>query len=531
MRKLHFFGLLLCVLTAASAFAIHGDMGVGTEPLTDGSAAYPWLIEDLADFDAFADSANAATYWASGVHTKLMTNIDLSGRTYTTAVIAPDTIPTGDFDGIKYSGVLNGNDFVISNLTINTSGGDNDYLGLFGMIYGASAEVTNTEILECNIIGGIASQKLGSLCGENQQGVLSNCRSSGSITCGDYSGNIGGLCGVNGSVGSLIHCRSTVLVTGGMVKSERLGGLCGYNYGTISDCSATGSINAGYSLGGLCGGNYYGVISNCYATGSVTGKSALGGLCGGDEHGDINNCYAAGEITGSDGSWWLGGLCGNSNTSYIGNCYAIGTVNGSNNSEKIGGLCGEMSGTLENCYSMGFITSGDNSKNLGGLCGRFVGTINNCYSTGFIMSGINSEILGGLLGYLYSGTPTNCFWNVETSGTTDGVASADPDPVGVTGKSTAQMMTQSTFTGWDFSTSVWMMLREGEDYPRLAWQAVFDGDVAGLYGVDLVDFAYLARYWGLDCGSEDCGRADIDGGGDVGIGDLAAVAEEWLLGL
>jgi hypothetical protein len=45
-----------------------------------------------------------------------------------------------------------------------------------------------------------------------------------------------------------------------------------------------------------------------------------------------------------------------------------------------------------------------------------------------------------------------------------------------------------------------------------------------------VDFAYLANYWQLTgCNSgTDCGRADIDGSGDVGIGDLAAVAEDWL---
>jgi hypothetical protein len=99
------------------------------------------------------------------------------------------------------------------------------------------------------------------------------------------------------------------------------------------------------------------------------------------------------------------------------------------------------------------------------------------------------------------------------------------------GLSTALMMAESTFTdaGWDFLND-WMMLREGEDYPRLAGQEVFLGDIAGLYGAGMVDFAYLANYWGLtgcDSGT-DCGRADIDDSGDVGIGDLVYVAEDWL---
>jgi hypothetical protein len=48
--------------------------------------------------------------------------------------------------------------------------------------------------------------------------------------------------------------------------------------------------------------------------------------------------------------------------------------------------------------------------------------------------------------------------------------------------------------------------------------------------VDMVDAAYVGRYWGLDdCdGVDDCGLADIDLSGDVGIGDLAVIAEDWL---
>ena len=116
----------------------------------------------------------------------------------------------------------------------------------------------------------------------------------------------------------------------------------------------------------------------------------------------------------------------------------------------------------------------------------------------------------------------NCFWDTQTSG----IISSE----GGTGKTTLEMQTQSTFAGWDFSTPVWVMLRELEDYPRLAWQEVFDGDIAGLYGADMVDFAYLANYWrltGCNTGT-DCGRADIDGSNDVGLGDLAEVANDWL---
>jgi hypothetical protein len=185
-------------------------------------------------------------------------------------------------------------------------------------------------------------------------------------------------------------------------------------------------------------------------------------------------------------------------------------------------------GNLTNCYSTGDVSG---IAVIGGLVGENGSNVTNCYAAGSI-SGDN--FVGALMGNNY-GLNTNCFWDVETSGTSDGVGNQDPDPAGVTGKTTEEMMTQSTFTDWDFSDgdgdpADWMMLREGEDYPRLAWQEVFDGDIAGLYGADMVDFAYLANYWrltGCNTGT-DCGRADIDGSGAVGLTDLAAVANDWL---
>jgi len=61
------------------------------------------------------------------------------------------------------------------------------------------------------------------------------------------------------------------------------------------------------------------------------------------------------------------------------------------------------------------------------------------------------------------GTITNCFWDTETSGQ----ATSD----GGTGKTTAEMKTQSTFTdaGWDFTTPIWTIQAEINDgYPSFA---------------------------------------------------------------
>jgi len=74
-----------------------------------GTQVSPYLITSLADFNEFANPANAATYWASGVYTKLMCDVNLSGTTYTQAVIAPDTSTSPDFQGAQFTGVFNGN--------------------------------------------------------------------------------------------------------------------------------------------------------------------------------------------------------------------------------------------------------------------------------------------------------------------------------------------------------------------------------------------------------------------------------------
>jgi hypothetical protein len=66
-----------------------------------------------------------------------------------------------------------------------------------------------------------------------------------------------------------------------------VGGLVGYDSGTITNCYSSGSVTgSSWSVGGLVGYNR-GTITNCYSTGSVTGGSAVGGLVGNNEYGFI----------------------------------------------------------------------------------------------------------------------------------------------------------------------------------------------------------------------------------------------------
>ena len=139
---------------------------------------------------------------------------------------------------------------------------------------------------------------VGGLCGENRA-TVTNCYNTGSVE--GYS-DVGGLCGMN-MMGNVTNCYNTGNVTG----NDYVGGVCGYNSGTVSNCYNTGNVAGSEMVGGVCGRNTMSTstVSNCYNTGSVTGNSYVGGLCGGNAFGSVTNCYyltgtAAGGINGSD---------------------------------------------------------------------------------------------------------------------------------------------------------------------------------------------------------------------------------------
>jgi hypothetical protein len=325
---------------------------------------------------------------------------------------------------------------------------------------------------------------------------------------------VGGLVGWN--EGTITNCYSTGSVTG----DYYVGGLVGRNYGTITNCYATDRVSGDFYVGGLVGINI-GTITNCYATGSVSGEFFVGGLVG-QNYGTITNCYSTGSVTGSDR---VGGLVGEHNGT-ITNCYSTGRVTGGN---FVGRLVGSNWGTITNCYSTGSVT-GD--YYVGGLVGINNGMITDCYSTGSVTG---DYYVGGLVGERSNeGTTTASFWDVETSGKSTSA--------GGIGKSTAEMKTKSTFTsaGWDFvgetangSNDIWRMCVDGVDYPLLSRQFI-DGDFACPDGVDILDLEFFVERW-IDAGCDEnnnfCNYADINYNGLVNFDDFATLASHWLEGM
>ncbi|MDD5225954.1 MAG: GLUG motif-containing protein, partial [Candidatus Omnitrophica bacterium] len=335
--------------------------------------------------------------------------------------------------GAEFTGYFSGAGYTLSNLTIDRS--TTDDVGLFGATSGAILEdvdLTNVDITGQDRVGGFVGYS-------NNYSTIDNVYSSGSVTGGFW---VGGLVG-DSTYSTIDNSYSAASVTG----DQRVGGLVGNNFHSfIIDSHATGDVlGTNGRVGGLVGWGYYSSVDNSYATGDVSGADEVGGLVGyNDVSSFIDNSYATGNVTGTN---YVGGLVGSAYASTITDSYATGSVTGV---DEVGGLVGD---------------------NYGGS------SIDNCYSSGYVTGDTN---VGGLVGSQAGSTTTNSFWDTETSGQS---SSAGEE----TGKTTAEMMTETTFTEdpsltapWTFDSTHWGIV-EGETYPYLA--ALHTGTPHGISGV------------------------------------------------
>jgi hypothetical protein len=280
-----------------------------------------------------------------------------------------------------------------------------------------------------------------------QSGVIKNMDVTNVTVIGQ--GIVGGVAGFNG--GTVSNLCPSSSVTGNL----SVGGLVGVNEGTVTKCYSTGSVTGGESVGGLVGTNV-GTVSNSGSTSSVTGSNYLiGGLVGVNE-GTVTNCYSMGNVAGNLGVGGLVGANGNSGPGTVINSRSHGRVTGES---YVGGLVGantNEASTVSNSYSTGSVAG---NLSVGGLVGVNEGsTVTHSYSIGNVTG--NTRV-GGLVGFSKEGTVTSSFWDIQTSGqATSG---------GGTGKTTAKMQDVDTFSraAWDIAT-----VSLGEHNPAYIWNIV-----------------------------------------------------------
>ena len=133
------------------------------------------------------------------------------------------------------------------------------------------------------------------------------------------------------------------------------GGVAGFSWGTIENCSVSGSVSGTKCVGGVVGAQKAGSITGCSSSATVKGTVDVGGVAG-EKWGSMTACYATGNVTleiDSPKNLSGGGLVGFNGGSSVLACYATGNVTSTGSSTgkvHIGGFLGNNYTTVTACY-------------------------------------------------------------------------------------------------------------------------------------------------------------------------------------
>jgi filamentous hemagglutinin family protein len=300
-----------------------------------------------------------------------------------------------------------------------------------------------------NYVGGLVGMVNTGINAQSNTQIISNSYSTSDVTGNGY---VGGLIGSNGlySAHTLGNRVQNSFATGNVVgAASPVGGLIGYNAGTVSQSYATGNVTVWESLTGIGGLIGYNVnsVTQSYATGNVTATS--GGMAGG--------------LVGQQGASGVGDVVSGASAGLT-LSYATGNTYGSMS----GGLIGILQLANPNGISQNW-SSGRSTRD---------GT------TGGGFLGLNAG---------YTSSLASNYWDTESSGLTNpwvqSVITTVAAPVGLT---TAQALNPASYSGWNFSND-WMTLGTSRPFLRSEFSMI-----AGLDGALQIGSAHQLAYIGLN---------------------------------
>ena len=287
----------------------------------------------------------------------------------------------------------------------------------------------------------------------------------------------------------------------------------------LESASVTGNAYTGALIGSV-----YGAVEAAYSTGSVNGNGYVGGLVASLSGGSssIQRGYSTASVTGSTGR--IGGLVGSSSGGgQIKASYATGAVRGI---DYVGGLAGDSdsNGGITASYATGAVSSSASpaGTNLGGLAGRNTGTITNSYwnvtTTGIADDNNADTGEGKTTSDLQSPTQTNGYagiyanWNLNLDSTAGG---DDPWDFGTASQYPALKA--------DFNRDSVKSAADGDfgRQPRAAPGATNDYDTDDNGLIEVADLDQLnAMRWDLngDGASTDAGYATAFPNPETGMG-------------
>jgi hypothetical protein len=274
-------------------------------------------IRDWYDLDAARDDLNGTYRLMNDLDSETPGYDELTGEA---ADQGRGWEPIGSLHD-PFIGSFDGQTHEIRDLLIRRS--SRDWVGLFGCV-GRGGAVQNLSLVNLEVVG---NSYVGGLAGQINDGTVNGCRCVGSVAGHSYVGGLVGASGVGGIIGDTYSVCS---VRGNL----SVGGLVGYNAGTVSNSYSSASVSGENQVGGLVGENFYGIVSCSYSTGTVAGGVHVGGLVGHGLVSSVTNCYCTGSVAGDQ---FIGGLVGWDNLGVVADCYSVGGVTGDS---FVGGLIG-----------------------------------------------------------------------------------------------------------------------------------------------------------------------------------------------
>ena len=148
-----------------------------------------------------------------------------------------------------------------------------------------------------------------------------------------------------------------VQITSNQIYGGSIGGVVGSSWGTIENCSVSGSVSGTVYVGGVVGVQIGGSITGCSSSATVKGTVDVGGVAGQtNSSATLTACYATGNVIieiNPAKNIAGGSLVGMNAGSSLLACYATGNVTSTGSSTgyvHIGGFLGDNYITLTACY-------------------------------------------------------------------------------------------------------------------------------------------------------------------------------------
>ena len=300
--------------------------------------------------------------------------------------------------GHEFTGVFDGGGHTVSGAFVNEERTEKDdtsiAYGLFGKNNGT---IKNLKLDKSVVWVSGTADKVGALIGNNIkvndiEGKVENCTVNAEVY--GYNANMGGVAGYNN--GTVSDCSFDGIVK--ILKEEQtnsaIGGIVGYNSGTIRSCTNNSddisTLGGSIDAGGIAGTAHDGSISECVNNSSVKGSKRVGGIVGniyvssvGGEYKsqgvEVKNCINKGAVLNSQEG--IGGIVGDvalDNSEYL-----IRIVDCENDFDlsndtdgvgrDVGGIVGHMSVSGKSFDTSSITISG--CKNTANLSGNNVGGI------------------------------------------------------------------------------------------------------------------------------------------------------------